>query len=180
MKFKIILGFLVLTVFSCQITTSFPTADIFPYKLTTSDVPSGFELVDTFNESLYVLEQNWKTPSDPAGLTMLSVVDYNTSALAKTTIQLSGIFAGDPVDIEGADRTVNVSFFVSTLMAQKGSYIASCAVLSSSAADVITLLEAQIAILPGSSGGGIPGFTIILSILSVGTLVFIHKKASRF
>ena len=180
-KFKIILGFIILTVFCYQITESFPNADTFPYKLTESDdVPPGFELVNTFNESLYVLEQNWKTPSDPAGLTILSVVDYNTSSLAKTTIQLGGLFAGDPVDINGADRTANVSFFVSTIMAQKGSYIASCAILSSSAADVITLLEAQIAILPSSSGGGISGFTIIFSILSIGTLVLIYKKAKRF
>ena len=160
-KFKIILGFIILTVFCYQITESFPNADTFPYKLTESDdVPPGFELVNTFNESLYV--------------------DYNTSSLAKTTIQLGGLFAGDPVDINGADRTANVSFFVSTIMAQKGSYIASCAILSSSAADVITLLEAQIAILPSSSGGGISGFTIIFSILSIGTLVLIYKKAKRF
>ncbi|MHA2345913.1 MAG: hypothetical protein ACXACP_04285, partial [Candidatus Hodarchaeales archaeon] len=109
----------------------------------------------------------------------LTVVDYNTSSLAKSTIQLSGLFAGNPVKIEGADRTVNISFIGSTIMAQKGSYIATCAAITSSAEDVITLLEAQMAILP-KSGGGIPGFTVMFSILSVGTLVLIQKKAKRF
>ncbi|MHA1940447.1 MAG: hypothetical protein ACXAB2_02030 [Candidatus Hodarchaeales archaeon] len=179
MKFKIILGILVLTVFSCQITTSFPNEDTFPYQLTTNDLPTGFELVFTENSTLYVLEQTWKTPSDPTGATMLTVVDYNTSSLAKSTIQLSGLFAGNPVKIEGADRTVNISFIGSTIMAQKGSYIATCAAITSSAEDVITLLEAQMAILP-KSGGGIPGFTVMFSILSVGTLVLIQKKAKRF
>ncbi len=181
MKFKIILGFLILTAFSCQITTSFPTNDAFPYKITStnSEIPTGFELVDTFNESLYVLEQHWKTPSDPDGYTILSVEDYNTSSLAKTTMGFSEWFAGDPVEVEGADQTINVSFFVNTIMARKGSFIASCSDIWSSAEDVVTLLELQIAILPGS-GGGISGFTIIFSIFSVGALVILYKKTKRY
>ena len=175
MKIRILLGLLLLTLVSCPISLSFPNTDPFPYKLTSADLPTGFELVETTNDTLYVVEQTWNTPSDTTGNTFLTVIDYNTSSLAKTTIQLSGLLAGEEVDIEGADRTVNISFFGTVISAQRGSYIATGSGFTSESEDIITLLEAQIAILPGSSGG-IPGFKLIFSGLSIGILVLIRKK----
>ena len=175
MKIRVLLGLLLLTLVSCHRTVSFQNEDTFPYKLTTPDLPAGFELVETINDTLYELDQTWKTPSDTSGSTYLTVTDYNSSSAAKSTIQLSGLFAGEDVDIEGADRAINISFFGTAISAQKGSYIATCSNYLGESEDVITLLEAQIAILPGSSGG-IPGFTLIFSGLSIGLLVLIRKK----
>jgi hypothetical protein len=150
-------------------------SESFPYQLTTADLPAGFELETTTEDTLYELEQTWRTPLDSSNSTYLIIIDYNSSSAAKSTIQLSGLFGGGEVDIEGADRAINVSFFGIAISAQKGSYIATGSVFSNESEDVITLLEAQMVILPGKSGG-IPGFTLIFSGLSIGILVVLHRK----
>lgn len=174
MKKKLLSFFLLISILYVPVLTV-TAQDTFPHKLNNDDLPEGFELVTTTNDTQYEIVQTWETPSDITGSTILTVIDHNTTDAAKLAIVGANLLAGDPVTVSGADEAVNSSFFgIDTIIARKKSYIASCSDIASDAEDVITLLEAQMEKIPDD--GGVPGFTLLATFIAIGVGVITFKK----
>lgn len=174
MKKKLLFFFLLISILYVPVLTV-TAQDTFPHKLTNADLPEGFELVTTTNDTQNEIVQVWKTPSDTNGTTILTVIDYNTTDAAKFAIAGAKIFFGTPFTVSGADEAVNSSIMgIDTILARKKAYVASCSDISSDIEDVITLLEAQMKKIPGD--GGVPGFTLFTTFIAISICVITFKK----
>lgn len=173
MKFKSLI--FAIFVLNLMILTPVSATNTFQYALTESDVPTGFTLL-TNNGNTINSSQSWNTPT---GTTFLNVTDYGSSSAADQQMNSYSIFSTN-IAFKGADKSYNFSFILVIYFAKKGNYIVEVFSLDSVFTDQKTLMEAQLAILPGSSSHkAFPGFTLPLVLLSFGILGLVVAKKRK-
>lgn len=172
---------------------------IFQYALAETDLPAGYELIETTTQTssqIPSIQQTWKTPSASGiNTTLLSLADYSAAAGGSNGAMLGlELNEGTPVTVNGADRVINSSYefmpsvYVSYINAQKGEFIATCNDWAIEISEVITLLEAQMAKLSGNSAAttttgeisaGSPGFDLVPILVAMVASVTGYKRFKR-
>ena len=173
MKKKMIV-FVILLSFCCLPSIVAPVT-AFDYAVVDADLPTGFELQSNSTQTATTITQLWKTPSDTAGLTIMSCTNYSTTDDARDIINgKKTIGFTQSVHVSGADEAV---LNLKTIHARKGAFIATSSSITSEEADVKTLLSAQMNKIPGS--GGAPGFALITAIGAIAAASFLLKKPKK-